>query len=250
MPGAHDDGSGEAEEGGAVEAETSDAHVPAAVPSTRPPPSKGTQGGHTHDGAPRPRGVGELPTDTKVIGSPLTGPRFGHGPSHPDHRTLSGVHAKWWGRRTVARVDLRPLAERVDGVDDAVCRAAVLSGLCPQGRGVVEARVAVASFVRRHGEVCELLEAGGELLWLIADGVVGISSSVESTLEDLARPGGELLPVALGCLDDIDHRGELAAAVDDLGNALDVLAGENDLAAAVAAEALEAIAFALVTTGP
>ena len=95
------------------------------------------------------------------------------------------------------RIPVRPLADRVVGIDN------VLIGLPPgsmSAHEVVSVRFAAADYVRRHGEVLDRIEAGEEPIWLVTDQLL-LEWPDDAVIEGgMVLYGAELLPVAAAVL--------------------------------------------------
>jgi hypothetical protein len=98
---------------------------------------------------------------------------------------------------------MRPLADRVAGIDDALLAAAAASATPPDDAALGVTRVCAAVFVRRHGDLLDFLADGGQPVLAVADGLVRWWPEHAEVDSGWVRHGAELLPVADAVLAEV-----------------------------------------------
>jgi hypothetical protein len=143
-------------------------------------------------------------------------------------------------RRTVAR--MRPLSDRVTGIDVVVCAAAASCEI--DEATLALARVAAATFVRRHGDVCDYLADGGQPELLVADGLVPVWPSDAEVLNGMPLRGVEMTAVAAATLNELADESPAAVAACSVIAAQLRSVEHREFVEDVALDMLEAIVFA------
>lgn len=137
---------------------------------------------------------------------------------------------------------MRPLAERVEGID-AVLRLATSS--LPDGSAAA-VRVAAATFTRIHGALIEYLVEDGQPALVVAEGLVPCwPDDIEVGPFGPLR-GAELVPVARAVLAELGTDAPLA--VRAAAQVLPGLRGSDEFVAEVTVEYLEALVFTAAVT--
>lgn len=135
----------------------------------------------------------------------------------------------------------RPLADRICGLDAVVCDRGPAAGLRDTELDVV--RVAVAVFNRRHGELCDYLDRGGQPVLAPAEGIVAYWP--DDADHEHPLNGTELLPIAAAVLTEVGDLEVLVPAAARLAEHLRTLPDTAvDLAELVVIESCETLCFA------
>lgn len=143
-------------------------------------------------------------------------------------------------------MELRPLADRIRGVDDVACELA--TGL--DDTAVTALRFVLADIVRRHGELLDYFSAGGQEVLVCSTGLVTTWPDDPTgdgfVVDGFPRWGVEELPVVAAALAAVPD-GERTAVVDAASVVAErarALGDSEDLAGAVCAGYCDTIILA------
>jgi hypothetical protein len=149
---------------------------------------------------------------------------------------------------------MRPLADRVAGIDDALLAAAAAAPTTLDDTALGVARVCAAVFVRRHGDLLDFLADGGQPVLAVADGLVPWWPEHAELDSGWVRHGAELLPVADAVLAEVvDGELDPTAVHDAVSDTAALLRAHrppgDSFTRDVAVELLEALVVASLQRG-